>query len=463
MSARGSFRARLVVTLIGLVATTVIVLGVGAYLFVSSSLRGQLAADAVESANFNLAVLATEWLDDDPTSDEYTASPLEEALLLRGGVDVFIAFAGADTYASKSAFFTTPDVVSQELQDIVAAGNIGREWVDVDERPYLVVAGRRPPSGPDFFFFYPAEDIEDGLLRLRQALLAGGIVLVLLGAATGNLIARRVLAPVRQASTAALEMADGDLSVRLAASSDDEFGAWSNAFNRMAGSLEDTIERLEEARARERRFVADVSHELRTPLTGLVNEAALLKEHLDAMPADGRRIGELLIKDVGRIRRLVDDLLEISSLDAGAQATHVERVDVRGFISNLLAARLPEAVLIGAGEPLEVDIDRRRLERIVGNLVDNARQHAGGAHVEVEVLAENGQLVVAVSDRGPGVEPTDLDHLFDRFSKADRSRSGAGSGLGLAIARQHARQMGGDLTASLRSSGGMLFQLRLPL
>jgi two-component system sensor histidine kinase MtrB len=460
---RRGVRTRLVATFILLIAGTVVILGVGAYLFVSSSLRGQLVEDAVERTNFNLAVLATEWLDGDPTAAEYEASPLADALALRGDIDVYVDFGDGDPFLSRPVFLSTPDLVSSDLAAIVARGNIGHEWIEVDGRPFLVTAGRRPPSGPNFFFFHPADNIENGLERLRQALLAGGLVLILLGAGAGNWAARQVLRPVRQASEAALEIAGGDFTVRLDISSGDEFGAWADAFNRMAGSLEETINRLEDARARERRFVADVSHELRTPLTGLVNEAALVKAHLENLPGDGRRIAELLVKDVARMRSLVDDLLEISRLEAGPQETHPERIDLREFLKAVIADRLPAARLLGGMNEMPVEVDRRRLERIIGNLLDNARVHAAGRDVEVSAEQEPGTIVIVVADRGPGVDPADLERLFEPFAVGDKSRSGSGTGLGLAIAHQHATQMGGTLRGAARSGGGLTFELRIPV
>ncbi|MGZ5382705.1 MAG: ATP-binding protein [Acidimicrobiia bacterium] len=463
MKTQGGFRTRLVATFIGLIAGTVVILGVGSYLFVRSSLRGQLAEDAVQRTNFNLAVLATEWLDDDPTAAEYQAGPLADALALRGDVDVYVDFGDGDPFLSKPAFLTTRDLISDDLVEVVARGNIGQEWIEVDGAPFLVTAGRRPPSGPDFYFFYPATDIESGLERLRQALLAGGLVLISIGAVAGNWVARQVLRPVRRASEAALEMAEGDFTVRLDTSSGDEFGAWADAFNRMATSLQDTIGRLEDARARERRFVADVSHELRTPLTGLVNEAALIKAQLESMPGEGGRVAQLLVNDVTRMRRMVDDLLEISRLEAGAQEIRPERIDLREFLAAVIADRLPTARLLGGSETMPVEVDRRRLERIIGNLLENARVHAAGQDVEVSAEKDDGTAVVIVSDRGPGVDPADLDRLFDRFAVGDASRSGSGSGLGLAIALQHVEQMGGTLQAANRPGGGLTFEMRLPV
>ncbi len=180
------------------------------------------------------------------------------------------------------------------------------------------------------------------------------------------------------------------------------------------------------------------------------------------MPGEPQRVGELLAADVDRIRRLVDDLLEISRMDAGVQPTTLEMVNLRPFVDAVVADRFPHAEVSGGEDGIEMRIDRRRLERIVGNLLDNARLHGKGRKVEV-TIDHNHELVLRVADRGPGVDPDRLDLLFERFAKAEPSRTGSGSGLGLAIARQHARQLGGDLTATLRPGGGMIFELRLPL
>jgi two-component system sensor histidine kinase MtrB len=270
-----------------------------------------------------------------------------------------------------------------------------------------------------------------------------------------------VLHPVAAASRAAGAIAAGDLSARLPVSSGDEFGAWAESFNRMAASLERSIADLQEARDRERRFVADVSHELRTPLTALVGEAALLQEHLDALPPEGRRMGELLAADTSRLRTLVEDLLEVSRLDAGSDATSLTEFDAAALAGAVAAARCPQARLEAAA-PLPVRSDRRRLERVLANLLDNAARHGGG-EVTVALRREGAELVVVVADRGPGVPEGDLERLFERFYKADAARASAGSGLGLAIARSHARALGGDLVARRREGGGLEFTARLPV
>ena len=181
-----------------------------------------------------------------------------------------------------------------------------------------------------------------------------------------------------------------------------------------------------------------MAHELRTPLAALVAEASILREHLDDLPVESRRAGELLVADVGRMRTLVDDLMEVSRFDAGAEQIALEPVDLGSLVRSVAAARLPEATLHLPDRPLVIDSDPRRLERILGNLLDNAREHAAGAPVDVSLSTDAGEIALAVSDAGPGVPPDRLERIFERFYKADPSRHGGSSGLGLAIAAEHA-------------------------
>ena len=160
-------------------------------------------------------------------------------------------------------------------------------------------------------------------------ILAGGVaIVVLLAGLVGAVLARRTLRPVARASDAARSLAEGLLETRLPVEGRDEFGSWAQSFNEMAAALETKIADLSAAQARERRFTADVAHELRTPLTALVGEASLLAEHLESMPPESRRPAELLVADVGRLRNLVEDLMEISRFDSGQESVHAETVDL---------------------------------------------------------------------------------------------------------------------------------------
>jgi two-component system sensor histidine kinase MtrB len=208
----------------------------------------------------------------------------------------------------------------------------------------------------------------------------------------------------------------------------------------------------------------------------LVNEATLIAERSAGTSSDPdtRRLGELLVRDVARLRTLVDDLLEVSRLDAAVDPIHVEQVELARFVRALVAARLPGAKVTvqgatrgrrdGGAEPaIPVHTDRRGLERIVGNLLDNTREHAAGSGVDIELGRSRDLVQLRVSDRGPGVDAADLPRLFDRFYKADPSRGGGTSGLGLAIAWEHAQRLGGTLRASLREGGGLTVSLLLPV
>ena len=388
---------------------------------------------------------------------------LIQAFELRGGAGSIVDFGDGDPLTSGFVAANALTRLSPELLSIVERGEIGFERLVLDGTPYLVTGARRPDRGPAFYFLFDAAGTEAAIAQLGQALLVGGLVLTGLAALAAGFLARGILRPVRDASQAAGRIAAGDLSARLPEDSRDEFGTWAATFNRMAASLEQTVAELQLAQDRQRAFVADVSHELRTPTTALVQEAALLRDHLDALPSDGRRGGELLVRDVARLRTLVDDLMEISRFDAAAEVAAPTEFDAAAFVRAVVAARLPTARLDVPGEPVRVVLDRRRLERILGNLLDNAREHGAAAAVEASLDVEGESLRLAVADRGPGVPPEELPHLFERFHKADPSRSHGGSGLGLAIAREHAELLGGTLDASLRDGGGLRFELRLPV
>jgi len=266
---------------------------------------------------------------------------------------------------------------------------------------------------------------------------------------------------VAEASAAARALAEGLLDTRLPGRGADEFGEWASSFNQMADALEGKIEALSMARERERRFTADVAHELRTPLTALVNEAAILREHLEQMPADAQRASRLLTSDVARLSRLVEDLLEISRLDAGAEPSSIEPVDLRRLVEAIVEANgWAGAVAVDIDVP-PIASDRRRLERVLGNLIGNAITHGGGA-AQVEAGTADGGVRLTVSDQGPGIPAERLESVFQRFSKGDAARGG-GSGLGLAIAREHARAMGGDVVATPAPGGGARFTLVLPV
>jgi signal transduction histidine kinase len=417
--ARGEVR-RLTVTVLAVVAAAALVLSLVAHQLVARSLRGDALDRAIAEARLTVEVLAAERLGVDVGPGDVEASGLADDLDRRG-IDAFVDLGAGEDYVTGLGIVPAPEVISDELLALVADGRVAAEQVDLEGRPTLVVGARRPPAGPDFYLYTDLSDIDATLAQLRWVLLAASLLLLLVGA----LAAHRL--------------------------------------GRLTGSLADTVEELTRARDRERRFVADVSHELRTPVTALVHEAAELADHLDALPAGTHRVVELLDGDVRRLRDLVEELLELSRLDrsAGAPDVQFDEVDVGRFLAAVVARRLAAATVRGPAD-LRVVTDRRRLERIVGNLLDNAREHADAREVVVVAGHDGRHLRIEVADRGPGVPDAELERIFDRFTKGDPARAGGGSGLGLAIVREHVQVLGGSVAARPRDGGGLVVEVVLP-
>ena len=341
--------------------------------------------------------------------------------------------------------------------------------------PALAVGTRVREGGPAAYFFYPQGDRQAILQRLGRVLVGTGLVLALLGVVLGWILARRLTRPVTLAGEAAVRVAGGDLTVRLPTGSD-EFGTLGASFNTMTATLQAKIAALQAAEARERRFTADVAHELRTPVAALVGEASLLDRSLrpgtqNDLPPEARRAAELMVRDIGRLRGLIEDLLEISRFDAHSADVQWEQTDLFDFLRRMAAARgwtETQVQFLGLdGDPVLLTVDRRRFERIVVNLVENGLRHGRPPIVvEVRVVAPRGrspQLVLAVTDHGAGIPSEQLPHVFERFYKADPSRGAPGTGLGLSIAWENARLLGGSLRVRTSPGEGTRFTLRLPL
>jgi two-component system sensor histidine kinase MtrB len=450
-------RARLTATIVALVVLTAVVLGIGSYLFVDASLHRQARDEAAAQARFDLSVIAPSRLSTPPTAPELTA--LGDAFHFRNLDTIIVDGSGEPIYNPSTLAGTT---LPADLVGLVEQGRIAYAWMPVLGAPSLVVGGRSGGTGPAIYFIRNETTLEQTLDQLRLALGAGALLLAILGIVAARFLARGVLAPVDAASRAAERIEGGDLTARVPVTSDDEFGTWAERFNRMAAALADTIGRLEAAQDQNRRFVADVSHELRTPVSALVAEASILRDHLHDLPDASRRAGELIVEDIARLRTLVEELMELSRFDARTEEVEMRPVDLGRLIRDVVVARNRDAVVELPDEPIVIDSDPRRLERILTNLLGNAREHAPGALVVVRLRANADRVAITVADRGPGVPSDRLDRIFDRFFMADPSRRG-GSGLGLAIASEHAALLGGRLRARNRDGGGLAIELVLPV
>jgi signal transduction histidine kinase len=451
----GSLRRRLTIAFLLVAGLSAAALAVASYAIVREARLSDSVDRSVEQSRFNL-VLANETLSPDPSAQEI--EQLLDAYERRGG---FETVGATGTRRFSSSVSVGIQEVPADLRAVVASGKVGYERLDVAGTRYLIVGGKVEKAGTQLYYFYSEERLWDELAQLRNVLLAALGVVALIGALVGALLARRILAPVGRASQAAHSLAEGLLETRLPVESGDEFGAWAASFNEMAEALEAKIRALSESQARERRFTSDVSHELRTPLTALVAEASLLREQLDRMPPEARRPAELLVNDVARLRDLVEDLMEISRLDAGEARMREERVDLSSLVEAAVRSRGWEDRVTVEGAEVVLQSDHRRLERIASNLIGNALEH-GGRGVTARVGRDGVGSFLEVSDRGPGIPPDRLPHVFDRFYKADTARAGPGSGLGLAIALENARLLGGDIEVWSEIGRGTRFTLRLP-
>ena len=445
----GGLRRRLTIAFMLAVGVSAAALATGSYFVV----RHNLLADSVDAgarqARRNLVIA--------PTYLPQGSKALLDAYQ-RGGDFLTVGIRGGRPFSS--SFSVGSRQVPAKLRRLVRQGELGYQRETVAGTHYLVVGG--PAGNTELYFFFSEQNLRHELGQLRTILLVGLGILILVAGLVGALLARRTLRPVARASAAAHSLAEGLLETRLPVTGADEFGTWAQAFNEMAAALEAKISALSVAQTRERRFTADVAHELRTPLTALVGEASLLAQHLDSMPPEPRRPAELLIADVGRLRRLVEELIEISRFDAGRESVQAETVDLGSLAATAVRARGWEGRVRLDADQVVITSDPRRLERIVANLVGNALEH-GGRGVAVRIGRDGVGAFVEVVDQGPGIPPEHLPHLFERFYKADPARSGRGTGLGLAIAQENARLLGGEIEVWSELGEGTRFTLRMPV
>lgn len=337
-----------------------------------------------------------------------------------------------------------------------------RIHADVDGKSSFVVAAQ-VPGGTRYYFFFSLEQLEATFREVGLISAAAWALTSIAAGAFGHVTARQTLRPVGAAATAAEAIAAGDLSARLSGRPDDEFGVLAESFNHMADEVQALIIKLEESAARERRFTADVAHELRTPLSAMTATASVLDDQLDQLRPSARHSVSLLIRDIRRLRDLVLELLELSSLDAGIDEVRLEPlrvVDAVGAVVRGIELPSGSKVSLDIEDGAAVLAEPPRLRRVLTNLLSNAAQHGAGT-IHVSARRDGSDTVIEVADDGAGIPAADLPHIFDRFYKSDASRAGGGSGLGLAIAREHALAQGGDLSAANGERGGARFLLRL--
>ncbi len=449
---RISLRWRITIAFLGgALAVSALVAGT-TYVLADRYLTGQRVEAAMQQT-FSHTRFAARFLAD-PEPD---LGDLVDALESRGDLDALII--QGDDFISRPS--VAPASIPAGLREPVLEGRVG--YAFLDEPPTLVFGSPVPRQEIALFLFYPLEALTDSLRVLRNVLLAVPAAAVLIAALVGTRVSRRVVDPVRRASAAARRVAEGLLETRLPVAGGDELGALAHSFNEMAAALEERI-------ARERRFAGDVSHELRTPLTTLRTSTDYLLKHLGDLPPSARRATELMAADLAYLQRLVEDLLEISGAESGRAPMSWERLNLADLAREVVDRRVRtggdvRVFVRGERTALATIADKRRLERVVSNLLDNALVHGQGRDVTVRVAAEGRALLLSVEDLGPGIPSDALSRVFDRFFKADPARQrsdGRGSGLGLAIARENAHLHDGEIEVQSVHGRGARFTLRLP-
>lgn len=321
------------------------------------------------------------------------------------------------------------------------------------------------------FLIYPMTREQDTLDLVSRTFSLGGVLILLLVGVTAWAVTRMVVVPVRAAAGVASQFSEGHFEERMPIRGDDDLARLGTSFNEMATSIQQQIARLEELSTFQQQFVSDVSHELRTPVTTIRMAADVLHDARAGFPPAVSRSAELLHTELDRFEGLLTDLLEISRYDAGAAVIDAEPTDLCGLVERVVESTRPLAERRGSAltvlseeDSCIAEIDPRRIERVLRNLVVNAVEHGEGKPIIVTVGANDSAAAVTVRDHGVGLAPGESSKVFNRFWRADRSRTRTtgGTGLGLAISLQDARLHRGWLQAWGAPGQGSCFRLTVP-
>ena len=406
----------------------------------------------------------------------YLVSPPEQ------GVTGLVVAMRPDPTKAKYQSWPTDTSVAPAITDAMRTAVVDQKQVahqlrTVDigegETTYLVYGTPVPTSWgrAELYYFFPLDREIAASNQVARTVIATGFALVLLLAVIAALVTRLVVRPVRLAARTAQRLSAGLLDQRMEVRGEDDLALLAASFNQMAGNLQRQILRLEEMSRLQRRFTSDVSHELRTPLTTVRMAADLIFSERVAFDPAVARSAELLQLELDRFEGLLTDLLEVSRFDAGFAVLDPEPTDLSAVVRRVadrlgpLAERAGTPIEVGLPvEPVIAEVDTRRVERILRNLVGNAVEHAEGRPVRVTLAADDGAVAMTVRDYGIGLQTGEEDLVFNRFWRSDpsRARQTGGTGLGLSISLEDARLHGGWLEAWGAPGRGAQFRLTLP-
>ena len=346
------------------------------------------------------------------------------------------------------------DTFPLELRTSVAQGGSAQQRFEYRGEPYVAVGVAMPAVDAQYLEAFPMEGTQSSLRVIATALLVGSAVTMVLAGLLGWWTGRRLLRPLTRVASAAGEIAGGGLGARMQPENDPDLDRLASSFNDMADAVQTRIER-------EARFASDVSHELRSPITALTAAVEVLDGRRDDLPDRTQQALDVVVGQVRRFDAMVMDLLELSRIDAGSTELHREDVNLRELIPRIAQrygfGEVP--IEIAESVPAQVRIDKLRFERILANLLENARAHAGApVRVAVDVRGRRG-MVLVVDDAGPGVARGERSRIFERFARGSAARHRVGTGLGLALVAEHAHAHGGEAWVDDRPGGGARFMV----
>ncbi|MBT8162510.1 MULTISPECIES: MtrAB system histidine kinase MtrB [Arthrobacter] len=381
---------------------------------------------------------------------------------------------------SRASDQLTVRVIPPALRKAVQESGKDQYWASTEfpvgdqDHPGIAVGNKVTFNGTvyELYLLYDLDTAQQTLDEIQNVLWAGGAALVLMIGGIAWYVTRNVVSPVSHAAVVSEKLAAGQLQERMVVKGEDEVARLGASFNHMAASLQEQITQLATLSQMQQRFVSDVSHELRTPLTTVRMAAEVLYDARDDFDPINKRSAELLYNQVERFQSLLSDLLEISRFDAGAAVLDAEPTDIFQVVSHVIDGASPVAAEYGSEVRLTsrhkriiVEMDARRIDRILRNLLLNAVEHGEGKPVHVSVAANHDAVAVSVRDFGIGMTAAEAARVFDRFWRADpaRARTTGGSGLGLSIAAEDTKLHNGWLQAWGHKGSGSNFRLTLPL
>lgn len=372
---------------------------------------------------------------------------------------------------SNRLYFVDSEVLSEaqlpdEFLTVLNRPSATEMRFDINDGAHYVIGLPLPKARANAAYIeaVPFTDVQDGLNSLLPTLLGAGTITTILGMAFGIYVSKRILNPIGTISSAASQVAEGDLSTRLDGGADPDLDQLVQSFNGMTAALEERIER-------DSRFASDVSHELRSPLMTLTGSVAVLERRRDDMPERAQLALDLLSTDIRRFKLLVEDLLEISRFDVGAVELDTEEVMLSEFVRQAIGAavgRSHDVPIIHDDdtEELFVQIDKRRIAQVIRNLSENADKYADGV-TQIRIAKDGDGVRIELEDEGPGVPVDERELVFERFargSEGGRRGSGSGVGLGLSLVTEHLRLHNGTIHVTDRVDGllGARFVISLP-